>query len=389
MKLKVCLLSTIAFGLEACASITTTPSDSSNDAVSSEDPLMYRYGDKEKYQDFLSGEVVYNEVVMLVEENGKISGNLLYEPTEIISVKDYSLEKEYASSEFEIEGRRLVRTASSTLPYLSEENLRGENLPNSIGTMAAKEGVVPFTEGPGLTMLTVNVTYAHKEKWDKEKPIYQGNLLPNAISKLKNKEPLRIGFYGDSIMTGCNSSGKLGIPPYLDDFPTAATEQLKDLYGYQDIEMFNSSKGGMLSDWGETNVASLVNYYDPDLVFLGFGMNDGSWNVRPDIYVSHIETMLNLIQAHNQGAEVVVVATILANPDSLQNNIQDTYLEPLKEMLSNYEGVSLMDMTTYSKNLLSRKRSFDLYANNINHPNDFMVRGYVSNILTLLAEDYR
>ena len=57
-------------------------------------------------------------------------------------------------------------------------------------------------------------------------------------------------------------------------------------------------------------------------------------------------------------------------------------------MVKNYEGVAVMDMTSYSQYLLSKKRSVDILANNINHPSDFLVRGYVSSILTSLDEDF-
>ncbi len=386
MKTKQLLLSALSLlVVTGCGKETDTPTEKPTE----DNRIMYQYTNKEKYQDFLHDEVIYNEIVTLVEENGEIYGKLLYEPDEIISVRDYTLEKEFSPNEYTINGKKLIRTDNSTLPYFTGENMAGENLENyGISTMEGKESgsKVMFTEGPGIVMHTVNVTYKHHDTWSHDVPVYKGDEIPLTIQKLKKKEHLTIGFYGDSIMTGCNSSGKLAIPPYLDDFPTASVDMLKEYYGYDDIESFNTSKGGMLSDWGVTNVNSLVNENNPNLVFLGFGMNDGSWKINAGKYVSQMEDMVTQIKAKNQDAEIVVVATILANPDSVQNQLQESYLEPLKTMTENYEGVTLMDMTTYSKNLLRYKRSVDLYANNINHPNDFMVRGYVNNILTLMSD---
>lgn len=386
MKVKHLLLSAASLlMMTGCGKESINPTEKPTE----ENKAVYRYTNKEKYQDFLHDEIIYNEIVTLVEENGEIYGKLLYEPDEIISVRDYTLEKEYAADDYRISGKKIIRTDNSTLPYFTSENMAGENLGDyDISTMEGKVSgsKVMFTEGPGIVMHTINVTYKHHDTWTHEVPVYKGEEIPLTIQKLKNKEHLTIGFYGDSIMTGCNSSGKLTIPPYLDDFPTASVDMLKEYYGYDDIEFFNTSKGGMLSDWGVTNVTSLVNENNPDLVFLGFGMNDGSWKINATKYVSQMEDMVTQIKAKNQDAEIIVVATILANPDSVQNQLQETYLEPLKTMVNNYDGVTLMDMTTYSKNLLRYKRSVDLYANNINHPNDFMVRGYVNNILTLMTE---
>ena len=376
-----------AMSLCACA---PNGGGSSSSASSKPAEDSYMYEDKQKFQKFWEDEVIYNETVCLVEHEDGIYGELLFEPTKIISVRDYTTEKEIAASEYRIEGKKVIRADSSSLPYFSEENLIGENLPAEygIGTYQGKEHPIMFTEGPGIVMHQLNVTYRHASSWEGYKPGYLGDKLPNTISKLTNKEHLTIGFYGDSIMTGCNSSSKLAIAPYLDDFPTASVNMLKSLYGYDGIEFFNTSLGGTLSDWGKTNVDVNVNAYNPDLVFIGFGMNDGSWNIKPEDYVYNIEFMIASIQSRNPNAEVVVVSTILANPDSTQSAGQEDYLEPLREMVESYSGVALMDMTSYSQYLLSNKNSLDILANNINHPSDFLVRGYVSSILASLYEGF-
>lgn len=376
--------------LAAASLAACTPIGSGSGADSSTQEGVYMYGDEQKYQKFWEDQTIYNETVCLVEQDGQIYGNLLFEPTEVISVRDYTTEKEIDPSEYRIEGNRIIRAEGSSLPYFTQENLRGENLPSeyAIDTYQGKEHPIMFTEGPGIVMHQLNVTYRHAGSWDGYKPGYLGADLPKTIEKLRNREHLTIGFYGDSIMTGCNASSKLTIPPYLDDFPTASVKMLKQLYGYDGIEFFNTSKGGTLSEWGRTNVDVNVNDYSPDLVFIGFGMNDGSWNVKPADFIYNIEFMVASIQARNPDAEIVLVSTILANPDSTQSAGQENYLQPLKDLSESYDGVALMDMTSYSQYLLGRKRSVDILANNINHPSDFLVRGYVSSILASLYEDF-
>ena len=113
-------------------------------------------------------------------------------------------------------------------------------------------------------------------------------------------------------------------------------------------------------------------------------MNDGSWNIPSEDYVDNIEAMIKSIQKNCPNADIIVAATILANPASAQNKGQENYLAPLKAMVEQYSNTALLDMTTFSKDLLRHKSSFELYANNINHPCDYMVRNYTANLLNLI-----
>ena len=37
-------------------------------------------------------------------------------------------------------------------------------------------------------------------------------------------------------------------------------------------------------------------------------------------------------------------------------------------------GIAVADMTTFHRGLLSRKRFWDMSGNNVNHPNDWLIR---------------
>lgn len=335
------------------------------------------------------GKTIYNETVVLIKNGDTISGNLLYEPTKIIEVKDYKLTKTYDSSEYEIVGRTISATSTSTMPYLTTEALQGINMPADFGfgtQPGYKNGPeVIFTEGFGIVAHQISVTYEHDSKWNGFTQQYKGELLPKTIDKLAKGEKLNIVFNGDSIMTGCNCSSKLAIPPYLEDFPTLICNKLRAYYK-SEINMFNTSVGGKLSSFGRENVDGNVNAYNPDLVIIGFGMNDGSWNIDPITYQDNIDFMIQSIKARNVNAEIILVSTILANPLAVQNSIQETYLPYLKELENKYEGVALVDMTSFSKDLYALKNSVDVLANNINHPSDFLVRCYVDNILRAIIK---
>lgn len=336
------------------------------------------------------GKTITNETVVLIDNGTNISGNLLYEPTKILSVKSYDLKKTYDTNEYEINGRTIIATKNSTMPYLTSEQLRGKNMPEDYGfsTYASLDGgEIIFTEGIGIICHQVSVTYEHNGSWNGFTQSYQGELLPKTMQKLKEKQNLTIVFNGDSIMTGCNSSGVLGIQPYLDDFPTLVCDKLQHFYGIT-INKFNTAVGGMLSDFGRVNIEANVNAYNPDLVVIGFGMNDGSWNIPASIYKDNIKFMIQAIQKHNPNAEILLISTILANPASIQNtSITPTYLNELKDLVDTYNGVALVDMTSFSQCLYELKNSVDVLANNINHPSDFLVRCYADNILRALIEE--
>lgn len=348
----------------------------------------YLYGDENMYQKIWDSSTIYNETVVLEQQkDGTISGELIYTPDEIIAVKDYTLQNDYQNHEYRIEGNKIIRTNSSTMPFLTRNNITCKDVPEVLGTYDnGRGGKILFTEGAGILMYQVNVSYTHSDAWTGKIPSKQGERLPNLMAKLQNQETIRLVVNGDSIFTGANASGKLGIEPFQDTFPDGFAKEIKRVYG-SEVVLYNTAKGGEMSKWGRDNVMNSVNSYNPDLVIIGFGMNDGSFNINAFDYVDNIEFMVRSIKANNPNAEIICAATILANPNSSQAlGTQETYLEPLKEMVESYDGVALLDMTTFSKDLYAKKNSFSLLANNINHPCDFLVRQYVANLMTCIEK---
>ena len=71
----------------------------------------YSFGDKELQDPFWLGNIMYNESVLMMQKEGetKISGELLYTPKKIISVRDYTLEKEYIEgTDYKVEGNENI-----------------------------------------------------------------------------------------------------------------------------------------------------------------------------------------------------------------------------------------------------------------------------------------
>ena len=76
----------------------------------------------------------------------------------------------------------------------------------------------------------------------------------------------------------------------------------------------------------------------------------------------------------NPDVEFILVSPILANPDTYFNGTQSKYLPALLELET--EGTCVADLTSIHTYLLQKKTYTDMTGNNVNHPNDFLIRFY-------------
>lgn len=85
--------------------------------VEDTDSLNYSYTARERIQPFWQGNVIYNEQIMVVKKDGKTEGRLLYDAKRVISVRDWTLEKEYeAGKDYMIEGDTITLPAEVPFP---------------------------------------------------------------------------------------------------------------------------------------------------------------------------------------------------------------------------------------------------------------------------------
>jgi len=52
------------------------------------------------------------------------------------------------------------------------------------------------------------------------------------------------------------------------------------------------------------------------------------------------------------------------------------------------EGIGMVDIHRVQLSLMERKRFVDMTGNNVNHPNDFMVRVYAQTVSAALIENF-
>ena len=288
---------------------------------------------QDMYKPVWLGDTVYEESLVVVEEaDGTKVGKLLYEPTEIIRVNDYTLKEEYAASEYRIEGKNLILTETSTMPYLTYEQYYEADITDMPG-MQTQTGSEPgrnilFTESASLLRYHVNVTYRHADTWQGTVPVYQGDKLPNTMKKMKEDKSLSLFMTGDSIAAGCSSSALLNIEPFRPSFGVGFELELESWYD-ADVEFENKAVGGWTSQNGRDHIEEQMVEYAPDLAIIAFGMNDGSFNVPNSTFESNIRDIIEAIRDASPDCEFILIATILANPEWSGVGTQGNYLEVL------------------------------------------------------------
>ena len=350
----------------------------------------------ELYEQVYDGKTIYSEPIVLIQDGNRIKGKLLYHPTKILKITNYTGAKELDFSDVQINDRELSFSLESGLPYFPKEflNCETKQLKEMVSQetwakfgLSTHEGKISgnsiiFTEGIGIAMNQIQVTYEHDgSEWQGYKvPSYRNAQLANFVNKLESGQDVTIVFYGASTMSGASTSGHLGIEPFMDSFTELILQSIQKRYPNVNIISHNPSIGGKLTDWAVQNVVSCVNAYQPDLVITQWGMNDGSWKVDPYTFDERCDIIIRSIK-HNTGADILFMKSMLANPMSPQNNgYVEKYSPVMDEYVKRY-NIGILDMTQLTDDLYSLKNPIDLLNNNINHPNDFFARIMADSIL--------
>ncbi len=341
---------------------------------------------------------VYNETVLFVGEEDEAP--LLYFPDKVLSVRNYGLEIEYEQGKDYVvtEDGKIRRLKGSSIPYFTvDEYYRTEPDSVPVAVFGAPNGLtfeenryIKYGEGDTFTSRQIAVTYTHSRPWTGNVPLGQSERMRSFLNKLTRKEDTSIVFYGDSITVGCNASGTQyggNCAPYTPSYAKMVTDFLSATYGGE-VRCVNTAVGGMNTEWGLQNVQERVIDYAPDLAVIAFGMNDAKLTVAA--YRRMIRECIDKIHAALPDCVVVVVATSVPNNETeWYYGNQKEYVKGLKEIVQDpaYSFVALADMTQMHLDLLNSKRFRDMTGNNINHPNDFLIRIYAQVILKTVLGD--
>lgn len=333
---------------------------------------------------------IFRETFACVEEGGFCSAPFLLEPEKLIRIESYDQTQRYeAGRDCYVENGRLCLTGNSRIPHTGWETFyyssrKEAEQGKEEGAVKLDFGPVAVSDGRFLTLNAIGnpdfatrwqvaVTYEAKEGWEGFRPVSRIARLPRLYGKLKRKEKVRIVLYGDSISCGCDSSGLYGLKPEQPIWPELLMESLRDFYK-TDIEFINTSVGGKDTQWAIENAVERAASYKPDLVILGFGMNDRCGGAQ---YREKTKCLIDTIRREAPEAEFVLIATTLPNPltDTEPMHFcahQGEYARSLRLLCR--QGIVLADVQDVQRTIMKRKRYIDLTGNLLNHPNDYLSR---------------
>ena len=314
-------------------------------------------------------DTIYDEFLTMVRGNGVAEAPLLYTPDAVLSVTSADKTVQYeCGRDWEIDGDIFRLTANSNIFAFAEDALIfDEAKPNeSFPTADGKHSL--FHEGHFFHDRQICITYK-KHAESGFSVAYCGHRMPRMVEKLQNRDELKIVLFGDSIAEGANSSGRSLTTPFLPTWGSLFAENLRRHYQTK-INMINTSKGGMDSYWAMENAEQRVAVYEPDVAIIAFGMNDRD---EGEQFARNIEKIRAIIARKSPHTEYVLCATNAPNPrlKSFYKH-QNEYQGAL--MGFQEQGTVIADFYSMQKFLLQRKRFIDLTGNNVNHPNDFMIR---------------
>ena len=365
---------------------------------------------------FDRGELVEDETVAFVYPDEE--KQLLFDIDTILSVKAYDGETVYKSgADYAVRSGRLVLTENSAIPVMTPEVYYSAGEEPLLKVLKPDGSESPcYVNGSGtMGQFQVKVTYKRKGGQAILPPCR--SRYERFLSLLKDGKDVTVFFHGDSITYGSDASLTRGQPPFQPSFPILFTCALARLFDHSvrfvlpeaeraysgpfpeapqgrrgTITLVNTAVGGWNSEDGvkrlDTHITPQIDRYGCDL----YGMNDGGR--PPEETAANCETIVRHVLSRRKNACVMLVSTMLPNPDALHGwnanqAVQEPELVKLADRL-NGEGVpcDVAQMTTVSAALLKRKRFLDMTGNNINHPNDYLSRVYAVTLLhTLIGCD--
>jgi len=269
---------------------------------------------------------------------------------------------------------------------------------------------------PGMARYCISVTYRHTAASTITKPTSKSNKFGNLITKLNNKEDITIVSIGDSITERWSASGPANVLPGCPSYSNLVTNYIREAYDVN-VTNKNIAYSGKTSSWA-LNYCNDRQYipmdkictFDPDLVILAFGMNDGG-GTNPTNFLTNINTILNKVKTNCPNACVVVVGTALPNPELLWNggtspflNYHDDYSATLLGAENSWTNAAYADVTKAHMEMIytvgsvpnlgnvklnGRKSYQDTAGSNSNHPNDYFIRVYSQVIIQTIFGEYK
>jgi acyl-CoA thioesterase-1 len=209
----------------------------------------------------------------------------------------------------------------------------------------------------------VDYSFAPLAAWPAQKD--QTGLLPRTRAKLAAGQALKIIAFGDSITAGADAAD-----PNLVFWRLWAAD-LQRKYPNARIEARNGATGGDTTAQGLLRLQTKVLDESPDLVLIGFGMNDHNRNSIPvPQFEDNLKQMIARIR-HDTAAEVILYSAFPPNPKWKFGSHRMADYAAATESVAREVSCAYADVFTNWQAMAARKKPEDMLANNINHPNEF------------------
>lgn len=360
--------------------------------------LTYTYTEEQRIRPYWLGNVIYNEQLMVVEKDGKTEGHLLYDALRVVSVRDWTLEKEYTEGvDYVVEGNTITLPEGSSIPVFKDEWSRGENVPaeypeGNAGTgyqMIGEGNSVMYTETGLIYKNYIHVTYVYDPaQVDRTKVTEYSESLYGLSEKIAGKEKIKMLVFGDSISEGHSSSELWNHAPYSPPYAKLVKAGL-EIYGGVEVEYTNISVGGKDSEWAasEEQLAA-VAAASPDFLIIAFGTNDTLDSLEGNSYKSNISAIISTAKSVNSECQILLVAPFPSNELVKSAYCHELICQNLQEIVAqtDYLDVAYVSMYEGCLDMLKTKNYYEIAGNNANHPNDFIHRYYAMNILSALID---
>ncbi|BBI31064.1 SGNH/GDSL hydrolase family protein [Cohnella abietis] len=198
----------------------------------------------------------------------------------------------------------------------------------------------------------------------------KSTLLKRLISKLNSGEEALYVVYGDSISAGGEASEES-----LTYFGRIKSTLL-DLYPQASIRIENKSIGGEDTHGGVSRIDEDVVPLMPDLVSIGYGMNDqnkfpeGNTTSLED-FEKNLRYMIDTIRKAGD-SDILLVTPCEPNPLWQHTSGMTNHYANVIRRLGEEYGIGVVDAhAQWILELAAGKTPASLLLNNINHPNDY------------------
>lgn len=300
------------------------------------------------------------ESVVLV---GEESASLAYRPRSVEGVEVRSSYRKGPTTvvyrrgtdyDLDLETGTIRRLPGSRIPDFRTNSLYGqENFDHTKFPGFGNGGFFAFVDYP----------YRSTVAWPTQNS--QVALLPKSLAKLSAGGEFKVVAYGDSITAG----GDATHPDLV--FWNRWAEHLRGRYPGTRVVAVNGATGGDSTVQGLARLQAKVLDAKPDLVLIGFGMNDHNLG-GPSIpqFEANLTRIITRIREAN-GAEVILFSAFPPNPRWKFGSHRMEQYALATAGVARALGCAYGDVFGNWQTLAARKKPEDLLGNNINHPNDF------------------